>query len=147
MRKELYNMLCQRLKTVGEGAIRHIDLWNNNVDFIEQEEAWERPAVFIEFMPIKWAVVKGGEYRAEPEVRLHVVTDWQGSAADGSAFKDESLEVFDLSQQIHEAVSGMAGATFRRFDLKETLTNHNHEEILENIEVYQCVATRKILSA
>ena len=38
MRKEVYQMLCERLKAVGGGAIKHIDLWNHNVEFIEQEE-------------------------------------------------------------------------------------------------------------
>ena len=47
MRKELYKALCERLKTVDN--VKHIDLWNNNVEFIEQESAWQRPAVFIEF--------------------------------------------------------------------------------------------------
>ena len=42
MRKELYNMLCKELKEVGGGLIKHIDLWNHNVEFIEQEENWER---------------------------------------------------------------------------------------------------------
>ena len=44
-------MLCDRLKEVGGGAIKHIDLWNHNVEFIEQEEYWERPAVFIDSGP------------------------------------------------------------------------------------------------
>lgn len=61
MRKELYNMLCKELKEVGGGLIKHIDLWNHNVEFIEQEENWERPAVFVEFCPIRWnAIVDGG---------------------------------------------------------------------------------------
>ena len=64
MRKELYNMLCKELKEVGGGLIKHIDLWNHNVEFIEQEENWERPAVFVEFCPIRWnAIVDGVEYR------------------------------------------------------------------------------------
>ena len=68
MRKELYNMLCKELKEVGGGLIKHIDLWNHNVEFIEQEENWERPAVFVEFCPIRWnAIVDGVEYRAESE--------------------------------------------------------------------------------
>ena len=45
MRKELYNMLRERLKEVDGGAVRHIDLWNHNVEFIEQEDGWARPAV------------------------------------------------------------------------------------------------------
>ena len=70
MRKELYNMLRERLKEVDGGAVRHIDLWNHNVEFIEQEDGWERPAVFVEFCPIRWnAIVSGVEYRAEPVVR------------------------------------------------------------------------------
>ena len=48
-------------------SLIHI-LWNHNVEFIEQEENWERPAVFVEFCPIRWnAIVDGVEYRAEPE--------------------------------------------------------------------------------
>ena len=108
MRKELYRMLCDRLKEVGGGAIKHIDLWNHNVEFIEQEENWERPAVFIEFRPIKWnAIVNGLEYRAEPEVALHVVTDWKGGTSDGSQFQEEGLEVFDLLDEIHAALCCM----------------------------------------
>ena len=61
MRKELYNMLCKELKEVGGGLIKHIDLWNHNVEFIEQEENWERPAVFVEFCPIRWNAIVDGD--------------------------------------------------------------------------------------
>ena len=145
MRKEIYEMLCERLKTVGGGAIKHIDLWNHNVEFIEQEENWERPAVFVEFCPIQWnAIVHGVEYRAEPIVNLHVVTDWQGSSAAGSAFQEESLKVFDLLEEIHRVLTCMEGETFAEFDLVESRTNHNHDEIIENVESYQCVAIKSL---
>lgn len=62
MRKELYKAICDRLSRLyklpdgsvceltdgmeaPEGAERlipHIDLWNHNVEFIEQEENWAR---------------------------------------------------------------------------------------------------------
>ncbi len=143
MRKELYNMICERLGALED--IKYIDLWNHNVEFIEQEDSWERPAVFVEFCPIEWkTIVHGVDYRAEPLVKLHIVTDWKGSSADGSEFKEEALKVFDLCEQIHEALCLMGGTTFKQFDLVESLTNHNHEDILENIEVYQCVAFRKL---
>ena len=98
MREELYRKLKTRLEALcinaaGEyyerpdeadmddelylRAIKHIDLWNHNVEFLEQEAPWPRPAVFIEFVPFKWhAVVPGVEYRAQPLINLHVVTDW-----------------------------------------------------------------------
>ena len=145
MRKELYKMLCDKLKTVSGGVIKHIDLWNHNVEFIEQEEQWERPAVFVEFAPIQWTAIQPGvEYRAEPVVHLHVVTDWTGSVSAGSAFQEESLKIFDLLEEIHKALTGMAGETFMEFDLVESRTSHNHEAIIENIESYRCVAVKQL---
>lgn len=72
LREELYRKIKAQLELIGingadelfifdnktdaeviNRAIEHVDLWNHNVEFIEQETAWERPAVFIEFQPIK----------------------------------------------------------------------------------------------
>ena len=145
MRKELYNLLCQELKKVADGAIKHIDLWNHNVEFIDQEDNWARPAVFVEFCPIRWKeIVAGVEYRAEPEVKLHIVTDWAGAASADSEFKEDALSVFDLAGEIHKQLSCLEGETFKVFDLVESQTNHDHEDIVENIEVYSCVAIRRL---
>lgn len=165
MRKELYQSICHNLNTlykmsngdivrvwkgedVPEGAqriINHIDLWNHNVEFIEQEESWSCPAVFVEFTPINWSeIVPGLEYRAEPFVKLHIVTEWNGSSADGSELSEEALTVFKLPEIIHSALSLMGGSKYLNFDLVESQTNHNHEDIVENIEVYQCVAIKRI---
>lgn len=142
MRKELYKALCERLKSIGE--IKHIDLWNRNVEFIEQDTLWERPAVFIEICPITWEPMSGGkQQRGSGLVKLHIVTDWKGSAADGSPYQDESLAVFDYSQKIQSVIDGLTGEKFHSLHLAETHTNHDHEEIVESIEVYKlrCVRT------
>lgn len=165
MRKELYEMLIERLSQIyvtpegeyvvaveggdapegSERAIKYIDLWNHNVEFIEQEEQWERPAVFVEFQPIQWnAVWNGVDYRATPAVNLHVVTDWQGSSAAGSEWREKSLEVFDLLDAMHLQLVNRKGKTFQVFDLVESRTNHNHEELIESIETYQCVAIKSL---
>jgi len=145
MRKELYNVICQKLGEIDE--VKHIDLWNQNVEYIEQEADWARPAVFVEFCPIRWeAIVHGVHYRAEPLVKLHIVTDWQGSADAGSELKEEALTVFDLPEAIHEKLTCTDGETFLRLDLVESDTNHNHEEIVESVEVYQCVAVKEMKS-
>lgn len=120
-----------------ERAIKHIDLWNRNVEFIEQEIPWERPAVFVEFLPFRWnAIATGVEYRAEPQVNLHVVTDWVEQESD--------LEAFRLLDRIHEQLADLSGETFMDFDIAASSTNHNHEEILENIETYSCTAFRHL---
>lgn len=160
MREELYRKLKERLEALcidvdgmyydaatedlvdadsveKERAIKHIDLWNHNVEFIEQEAAWGRPAVFIEFVPFKWkAIVPGTAYRAEPLVNLHVVTDWVSQDAD--------VRHFGLLDRIHELLAGLEGETFMEFDIDSSSTNHNHEDIVENIETYTCVAFRHL---
>ena len=161
MRKELYNKLRTRLHALcvnaaGEyeiapaemddelcnRAIKHIDLWNQNVEFIEQETAWERPAVFIEFEPIRWAsLVPGVEYRAETRVKLHIVTDWAETVVDEG---DGMGRFFELPDKIHDVVAGLEGESFKDFTLEESITNHNHEDIVESIEVYSFVAFKSV---
>ena len=76
MRTELFTTIAAKLAEIGD--IRHIDLWNHNVEFIEQEQAWPRPAVFIEFHPIQWRQLKpGNQFHTRARLSLHVVTDWQ----------------------------------------------------------------------
>lgn len=119
-----------------ERAIKHIDLWNRNVEFIEQEIPWERPAVFVEFLPFKWnAIVPGVEYRAQPLVNLHVVTDWA---------EQTDIGEFRLLDKIHELLAGLDGESFMEFDIDSSATNHNHEDIVENIETYTCVGFRHL---
>lgn len=143
MRKEIYKMLCERLGNIPE--IKYIDLWNHNVEFIEQEDNWERPAVFVEFCPINWeATVAGMRYVTEAKVNLYVVTDWLGSSAANSDQREESLTVFDLLEKIHTALADVDGEHFKEFDISNSTTNHNHEDILENIETYSYVGYREL---
>ena len=157
MREELYRKLKARLEALcvnaaGEyyerpddadmddelypRAIKHIDLWNHNVEFLEQEAPWPRPAVFIEFVPFKWhAVVPGVEYRAQPLINLHVVTDWA---------EQNDIGEFRLLDKIHKLLAGLEGENFMEFDIDSSATNHNHEDIVENIETYTCVGFRHL---
>lgn len=63
MRRMLYLGLTEALKELkddgGQPLIRHIDLWNEQVEFIEQEEPFDTPAVFIEFRPVQWRTLGG----------------------------------------------------------------------------------------
>ncbi len=161
MRKELYNKIRERLLSLcvnaaGEyytapddadsdlfpSVIKHIDLWNQNVEFIEQDAPWERPAVFVEFEPVRWnAIVSGVEYRSEARVCLHIVTDWTGAYNES---EPGATDVFDLPEHIHEVLAGIEGKAFLDFKLAESLTNHNHEDIVESIEVYDFVALKSV---
>lgn len=155
MREELYRKIKYQLESLCTNAedeyfcvddgiesepedrvIKHIDLWNHNVEFLEQEAPWPRPAVFIEFVPFKWhAIVPGVEYRAQPQINLHVVTDWA---------EQTDIGEFRLLDKIHELLAGLEGESFMEFDIDSSATNHNHEDIVENIETYTCVGFRHL---
>lgn len=146
MIKELFNALAAALKEVDDGIIKHIDLWNQNVEFIEEDEPWDRPAVFVEFGEIVWDPYKGmaNGMTGKGEILLHIVTDWKGSAADGSPTQKITLADYELPNRICDKLNGLSGITFRNLVLSRTLTNHNHQEILENIEVYRVTYERRL---
>ena len=144
MRKELYNRIKTMLLDEENGlGIKHVDLWNHNVEFIEQETVWDRPAVFIEFCPIRWeAYQRGVSYRAEALVKLHIVTDWV-ERLDTQCGDSEGIDELELSAAIQGVIGCMDGDKFYGFDIVETATNHNHEDIVESIDTYRCEAWRE----
>lgn len=149
MRKEFYLAVSERLLSIEGNPIQYVDLWNNNMEYIEQETNWPRPAVFVEFRPIMWErmTTRGAnEYQARAEVRLHIVTDWLGSASSEQSeeYRQEAIEALDLSEQIHAAMLGLTGEHFGYVEIQATLTNHNHEELVENVEVYNVTFVRSI---
>lgn len=126
MRSELFEAVKDRLQEAVP-EVQHIDLWNHNVEFIEQEDNWARPAVFIEIDTIGWSPVVGGGFRGHGVVKVHLVTDWSEGGHEAA---------FALSEKVRKALDGLAGDCFGGFALLETSTNHNHEDILESIESY-----------
>ena len=126
MRKELYDAVKSKI-TADVPEVKHVDLWNHNVEFIEQEESWDRPAVFVEFGSIEWSPYVGGGHRGSGVVRLHIVTDWIDGGQD---------EAWSLGKKLYAALEGLSGESFGGMILSETATNHNHEDILESIDTY-----------
>lgn len=149
MRKEFYLAVSERLLSIEGEPIKYVDLWNNNVEYIEKETGWPRPAVFVEFRPVMWErmTTRGAnEYQARAEIRLHIVTDWNGSASSehSDEARQQTIEALDLSEQIHAALLGLTGEHFGDLEIQATLTNHNHEELVENVEVYNVTFVRSI---
>ncbi len=140
MRKRIYLAIIEKLKELkdehGAAKIKHFDLWNMNVEFIELETAFDMPAVFIEFEPIAWKTLGNGVQQADVAIKLHVVTRYEGASADGSQFQAEALAYFDLLDEIHKKLFGLKGEGFNALKRVHSATNHNHEEIIESIEVY-----------
>lgn len=151
MRKLIYLSLIGRLKGLkddaGQPEVKHFDLWNEQVEFIEQEEPFGTPAVFVEFRPVRWATLGGMVQQADVDIRLHIVTRWKGSAKDGSLFQTDALERFDLLDRIDRCLFNLqeseGGTSFCMFRRTGSSTNHNHDELVEDIADYTCKVSER----
>jgi hypothetical protein len=141
MRKNIYLTIASALKGIkndGESLIRHCDLWNENVTFIE-EETFPMPAVFIEFEPIVYKAVKTDAQMAPVTMKLHIVTNAAAQmTADGNPMQEQSLEFFDIIDKITAALDGLQGSNFDHLHRIASYTNCDHGEVMESIETYAC---------
>jgi hypothetical protein len=67
-----------------------VDLWNDQMRFIEEEPPFALPAVFVEFLPIRWTILTNDEYEADIALRLHILTDSRVQKW------EDSISTFDL---------------------------------------------------
>lgn len=72
------------------------------------------------------------------------MTDWASVASAGSVCRDDALAVFDLPDKIHSRLANLAGESFGELDLVHSMTKHDHEDIVESIEVYRYVAMKRL---
>lgn len=131
-RLELYNDIVAALQEAVP-EVNHIALWNQDVAFLEEDSEWQRPAVFFEFGDITWTVAKPCNdfmsMRGRGELRVHIVTDFQNGAYEQS---------FSLGEKVWQELDRLALVSGKPYDVTPpilTQTNHDHEEILDNIEV------------
>ena len=146
MRKELYVKIAEALLSLkgedDEQLVKYVNMWNQNVEFIDEESPWERPAVFVEFMPIDWQRIKDGSRmvcHACSQLKLHIVTDFKGEygASDVENIPTTELEQFDLPDKIARAMVCLNGDHFGNVMLLESTSNHNHSEIVEVVDTYK----------
>ena len=144
MRRFLYLSLIERLKQLtdrdGKPVIRTFDLWNEQISFLEQEAPFAAPAVIIEFRPVKWT--GGGKQTADETLRQHIVTPWKGSSREGGGFQQQALERFDLLDRMDRHLFNLSGddgnISFSLFRRTGSSTNHNHEELVEDVTDFTC---------
>lgn len=116
--------------------IKHFDMWNENVVYAEQDEAYPLPALFLEFGKIEWNPVKNGTFQGQRldamsvgfgPVRFHLVTEWgEGSYHQGFALLGKLLQAM-IENDTHDV-------SWKISYPNASYTNHSHMELLENIE-------------
>lgn len=158
MRKEVYQILKKRLqqlitdekkniyfvsipqlseledkKGTPSYAIKHIGLWNRQVEFIEEETPFLMPAVFIEFGKIDWKGQASGLQDASLTIGLHVLTNAVPEGYDGEMFH------LDLLDKINYCLHGFNSGSMGTLTRVTSIPCHDHEEILDNTEIFKCL--------
>ena len=157
MRKELYQALKERLSCLiladsggivfasaehiagleeagksPERAVKHVGLWNRQGEFIT-EAVFPMPAVFVEFGKIAWRHQTDGVQDADLTVGLHVLTSAVPEGFDGAEFH------LDLLDKVNACLHGFEGECWGSFKRSASIPCHDHEEILDDTEVYQAM--------
>lgn len=142
MRKQLYLDIKNALKSIVDSednpVFKHFDLWNQQVEFLEEETPFERPAVFIELSPLAWNQVGLKKQEAELQVKIHIVTDWWAQTHDSSPVEDEMLAYLDIADVVVRKLNNFAASSGNTFMRIRSETNHNHERVVDSVEVFKC---------
>lgn len=133
MRKKLYMLIKQALLSLKENdtpIIKEVNYWNEQLMYISQEQPFELPAVFVEFGVIGWTHQLSGVREADCEIRLHIITDsrvgsWQ-----------QAIDALDFADKISQCLTGLNGENISAFQLLQSETDHNFDELQDNIETY-----------
>lgn len=114
-------------------AIKHIGLWNRQVEFIEEETPFLMPAIFIEFGKIDWRSQSNGLQDANLTIGLHVLTNAIPEGYDGEMFH------LDLLDKINYCLHGFNSGSMGTLTRLSSIPCHDHEEILDNTEIFKCL--------
>lgn len=114
-------------------VIKHIALWNRQVEFIGEESIFVMPAVFIEFGKISWRTQTNGLQDADLTIGLHVLTNAVPEGFDGDTFH------LDLLDMINRCLYSFSTEHIGSLERTASIPCHDHEEILDNTEVFKCL--------
>ena len=143
MRKQLYLDIQSKLLAIttgtGDAAVpvfKHFDLWNQNVEFLEQDSPFERPAIFVEFAPLAWETLGKNQQTAVLTIKLHIVTDWFANTARYNPDQDTALNYLDMPDQIVKALTCVYVNGTNSLTRSRSTINHNHGRYLDSVEEF-----------
>ena len=161
MIRYLYLALEQKLLAVNDErprpqpVFKHCDLWNRQVEFLEEETPFQTPAVFVEFADIQWRTDGQHIQDADLTVLFHIVTPWYANTASNIQNADvraTALAYLDIPTVLFRQLQGQHGTVTDNGDPRRPITlgnfnaltriastvNHNHERFVDSVETYQC---------
>lgn len=144
MRRDIYTAL-RRLIRQEIPEIKHLGLWNENMEELSGGLLFDTPAVFVEFAPVTFTGSGQGIPRAPMEIILHLVhkytpEDPHQELEDGSYdrpdYLDDPLDYLDLLEQLETAPIGLSGNHFSGLQLVSSDLDHQHGELMHHLVTF-----------
>lgn len=123
----LYTGLKSDLTAIA--GIKHVALWNNQLERESEENAFLYPAIFIEFLPSNFRD-KGNRASSQEYdmiVRLHICFE---------SYKDEDTDILTLKQNVWQTVHRKQYGVFGNLLRRNEEQNFDHPNIQDYIQDY-----------
>ena len=140
MRAEIYKAVKTALKNSQNESreVQFVGLWNNEIENLQGNLSFPLPAVFIEFETIEWEQGGLNMRNGDVAIRLHIITATQMPWINNETEENRDIEYFELINKINRKIQGLEGDNFSKMMLTTSATNHNHKELIESIERFEC---------
>lgn len=140
--KELYDQIkIYALELVG---VNHVCLWNDQLNNLEEEVPFMRPAVFVEFGVIQWTEIGKRQKKGILPLTIHLVTDCYDTLADDN----DALKALEFLSEASDHFDGKAfpNCTVLSPDTSAPDNNHGnliHQQLSYTTEITSCIKDKR----
>jgi len=120
-----------------------IDLWNDQLNHMSEEDPFPFPAVFIEFEPIPWERLSGAK-RGKLTMRVHFVQESYNGSHNKSKNQLNALNILENAEDFDTFLDGYSTPFCTPLSGISTEFDHNHNSIIDTIQVYECTINKPI---
>ena len=122
--KELYTELAEIIATNVPG-VEWVDLWHNQVNFLEEEHPFPAPAVFLSFRSNQIEDTGQNVQNLDVQVDVYLFYETFADTFRGNYNQASALDFLDMLTAIHKQLHGTQGEHFesmRRTDVRDVDT-------------------------
>lgn len=145
--KTLYNQIKNYVQT-NINQIAHTSLWNDQINNLEDEVPFMRPALFVELGAIQWNTASKRQKTGTITITLHLITDCYDTLADDN----DALQALDLLDTLASAFDGVRFENCTPLVPNTTTTDSNHGNLIHllldySTEITSCITDKKNYTA
>ena len=105
--KEISEIITEKITDV-----RWVDLWHNQISFLEEEHPFPTPAVFLNFRSMKTQDLGERQQEVDLQVDFYLYYETFSDTFKGSFNQDSALAFLGLMDEIHGNFHGTSGENY-----------------------------------